>query len=191
MTPSRPSSPIDPEGAAAASVVVPGEPIADRPRMPAEYQIPVAVEGLLPWSHVDDRLAAAMVYWIATSGPGGRPRVRPVDGLYLAGTLYIGGSPATRWARDIAENPQIAVHLDGGTDVVILEGRAELLPTGVVPEFAEQLAEISNRKYPQYGMTAASFGGPGPYAIRPSLVFAWTSFPTDVTRFRFPADGGD
>ena len=191
MSPSHPPSQTDPEGASIASIAAPDGPIADRPQMPAEYLIPATIEGILPWSHVDERLAAAMVYWIATSGPGGRPRVRPVDGLYLDGILYIGGSPATRWARDIAENPQVSVHLDGGADVVIVEGRAELLQTGVVAEVAEQLAEISNRKYPQYGMTAASFGGPGPYAIRPSLVFAWTSFPSDVTRFRFPSAGDD
>jgi nitroimidazol reductase NimA-like FMN-containing flavoprotein (pyridoxamine 5'-phosphate oxidase superfamily) len=187
MSPSRQPSQTDPEGTPAA----PGGPIADRPRMPAEYLIPATIEGILSWSHVDERLAAATVYWIATSGPGGQPRVRPVDGLYLDGILYIGGSPATRWARDIAGNPQVSVHLDGGADVVIVEGRAELLQTGVVAEVAEQLAEISNRKYPQYAMTAASFGGPGPYAIRPRLVFAWTNFPSDVTRFRFPSAGDD
>ena len=127
-----------------------------------------------------------MVYWIATSGPGGRPRVRPLDGLYLDGTLYVGGSPETRWARDLATNERVAVHLDDGKDVVILEGVAELLETGVGPETAERLAAMSNVKYPAYGMTADSYRGPGPYAIRPSLAFAWTSFPRDVTRFRFP-----
>ncbi|MBA2299735.1 MAG: pyridoxamine 5'-phosphate oxidase family protein, partial [Chloroflexi bacterium] len=97
------------------------------------------------WSHLDERLQAAIVYWLATSGPGGTPRVRPVDGLWHAGVLYIGGSPETRWARDIQENPRVAVHLDDGSDVVILEGTAE----------------------------------------RPSLGLGWTSFPKDVTRFRF------
>ena len=101
--------------------------------MPAEYGIPKTTTGLLPWSHVDGRLAAAKVYWIATSGPGGVPRVRPLDGLWLDGVLYVGGSPETRWARDIEDNQQVAVHLDDGQDVVILEGVAELLEHGVEP----------------------------------------------------------
>jgi pyridoxamine 5'-phosphate oxidase-like protein len=160
-------------------------PRADRPRMPREYGVPKSGGTLVPWSHVERRLADAMVYWISTSGPGGKPRVRPLDGMYVDGVLYVGGSPETRWARDLAENPRVAVHLDGGTDAVILEGEAELLERGVEPELAERLAAASNAKYPQYGMTADSFRGPGPFAIRPRFALAWTSFPKDVTRFRF------
>ncbi len=102
-------------------------PRVDRPRMPKEYGVPKSGGALVPWSHVEQRLAEATVYWMSTSGPGGKPRVRPLDGIYLDGVLYVGGSPETRWARDIAANPQVAVHLDGGMDAVILEGEAELL----------------------------------------------------------------
>jgi hypothetical protein len=160
-------------------------PTADRPRIPSEYGIPSSTRGLLDWSHAETRLREAMVYWIATAGPGGVPRVRPLDGLWHDGVLYVGGSPETRWARDLAANPQVAVHLDGGTDVLILEGEAELLEHGVGRELAVTLADLSNAKYPQYGMTPDSYRGPGPYAIRPRLAFGWTSFPKDVTRFRF------
>jgi hypothetical protein len=153
--------------------------------MPKEYGVPRAGGKLLPWSHVEQRLTEAMIYWISTSGPDGKPRVRPLDGIYVDGVLYVGGSPETRWARDLATNPQVAVHLDGGTDAVILEGEADLLEQGVDPELAERLAAVSNAKYPQYGMTAESFKGPGPFAIRARFALAWTSFPKDVTRFRF------
>lgn len=160
-------------------------PTADRPRMPRVYGVPSSTSGLLDWAHVDERLRTATAYWIATSGPDGTPRVRPVDGLWHEGVLYIGGSPETRWARDLVANPKVAVHLDGTTDVVILEGKADLLERGVGPELAVTLAELSNAKYPQYGMTPESYAGPGPIAIRPTMGFGWTSFPKDVTRFRF------
>ena len=160
-------------------------PTADRPRIPAGYGIPRSTKGLLDWSHMDARLREAMVYWVATSGPGGVPRVRPVDGLWHEGVLYIGGSPETRWARDLEANPLVAVHLDDGSDVVIIEGEAELLEHGVGPELAVALADLSNAKYPAYGMTPESYTGPGPFAIRPRVAFGWTSFPKDVTRFRF------
>jgi hypothetical protein len=161
-------------------------PTADRPDIPVEYGIPTTTDGLLSWSHLDRRLAEATVYWLATSGPGGVPRVRPVDGLWHDGILYVGGSPATRWSRDLVANPRVSVHLDGGWDVVILDGLAELLAHGVDRPLAEVLAALSNEKYPQYGMTADAYAqGPGPFAIRPLRGFGWTSFPTDVTRYTF------
>ena len=160
-------------------------PTADRPTVPKAYGVPNHTKDLVPWSHVEERLTAATVYWVATSGPGGMPRVRPVDGIYVDGVLYVGGSPETRWARDLDANSQVAVHLDDGYDAVIIEGEARLLEAGVDPEMAERLAAASNAKYPQYGVTAANYSGPGPYAIRPRVAFAWTSFPKDVTRFRF------
>lgn len=161
------------------------EPTADRPIVPREYGVPESAEGLIAWADVERRLADARVYWLATSGPGGRPRVRPVDGIYDNGVIYVGGSPATRWVRDVLANPQVSVHLDDGYDVVILEGEAVMPEAGVDHETAERLAALSNEKYPQYGMTAESYESPGSIAFRPARGFAWKSFPSDVTRFRF------
>jgi hypothetical protein len=104
--------------------------------------------------------------------------------MYVDGVLYVGGSPETRWVRELAANPHVSVHLDGGQDVVIVDGEAEVLQANSV-EFAERLAAASNAKYPEYGMTAASFEGPGPIAIRPRKVVAWTDFMKDPTRFTF------
>lgn len=160
-------------------------PTADRPVIPKEYGIPTTTSGLLSWAHLEERLAKATVYWLATSGPGGVPRVRPLDGLWHEGVLYVGGSPATRWVRDLVANPQVSVHLDDGGDVVILEGIAELLEHGVARPVAESLAAMAGAKYPQYGMTVESYMGPGPIAIRPRKAFGWTSFPKDVTRYWF------
>jgi hypothetical protein len=160
-------------------------PTADRPVIPAEYGVPTSPDGLLDWDHVEARLRAATVYWLSTVGPEGQPRVRPVDGLWHDGVLYVGGSPETRWVRDLVTEPRVAVHLDGGTDVAILDGTAVVLEHGVGPELAATLAALSNAKYPQYGMTPEMYEGPGPIAIRPRRALAWTDFPKDVTRFRF------
>ena len=76
-----------------------GVPRVDRPVIPAEYGIGKATAHV-DWSHVEERLASARVYWIATVGEGGRPRVRPVDGMYVDGVIYVGGSPQTRWVQE-------------------------------------------------------------------------------------------
>jgi nitroimidazol reductase NimA-like FMN-containing flavoprotein (pyridoxamine 5'-phosphate oxidase superfamily) len=159
-------------------------PRVDRPEIPAEYGVAKAT-GHVEWAHVEERLDAARVYWIATVGPGGRPRVRPVDGMYVDGVIYVGGSPETRWVRDVAANPAVSIHLDTlEGDVVIVEGDAAVLEHNS-DEFAERMAAVSNAKFPEYGMTAASFRGPGPIAITPRKVIAWTNFMKDPTRFRF------
>ena len=36
------------------------------------------------------------VYWLAAVGSDGRPRVRPIDAIYLDGVIYVGGSGETR-----------------------------------------------------------------------------------------------
>jgi hypothetical protein len=149
--------------------------------------MPATLKGLIGWSAVEPRWVDATVYWVATASADGTPHVRPVDGLFVDGRLFVGGSPETRWVRDLHENQRASVHLDDGSDVAILEGDVELLD-GIEPGLAARLAAESNRKYPQYGMTAESYAGPGVIAIRPRTGFAWKAFPKDLTRFRFPSD---
>ena len=78
----------------------------------------------------------------------------------------------------------MSIHLGATDDVVIVDGEAEILD-GLADEHAEKLAAVSQAKFPEYGMTAASFRGPGPIAITPRKVIAWTNFMKDPTRFTF------
>ena len=78
---------------------------------------------LLPWSWAQQRLEAARAFWIATSRPDGRPHCRPMWGVWLAdGWRFSTGSLAR---HNLVANPQITVHLDSGTEVVIVEGAAK------------------------------------------------------------------
>ena len=159
-------------------------PQVDRPGIPAEYGVTKASE-FIDWSHIEERLVAERVYWLVTVGEGGRPRTRPVDGVYVDGTIFVGGSPKTRWVRDLRTNPHVSVHLDGVDDVVIVEGEAEVM-TSMGDELAEHLAAASNSKFPEYGTTPpAVYKSRGAIAIRPRKVIAWTDITKDPTRFRF------
>ena len=159
------------------------QPRVDRPAIPPEYGTSKASE-FLDWSHVEERLTADRVYWLATVGADGRPRVRPVDGLFVDGVIYVGGSPKTRWVRDVAVTPKVAVHLDGVDEVLTLDGDVEVL-TALDDELAERIAAASKAKFPEYGMTAAFYKANGAIAIRPRTVIAWTDITRDPTRFRF------
>ena len=144
---------------------------------------------MLPWSHVSERMQAAHNYWIATTSPGGRPHATPVWGVWVDETFYFDGSPKTRRGRDLAANPAVAVHLENGTDVVILEGEAHQVHH---PDRAltTRLAAAYSAKYAALGYEPGpdSWDSGGLYRLRPRLAFAWTQFPTDATRWRFDSD---
>lgn len=154
-----------------------------RPRIPRVYGIPKNNKGLLDWAHVQERMRTAKVYWICTSSPDSRPHAIPVDGIWLDDKLFFGGDPTTRSNRNLNANPHVNIHLEGGMDVVVLEGDA--LPLGKPdPELAVRLAQASNQKY-GYGVKPEQYSRPGTYVFRPRLAFAWTQFPMDVTRWVF------
>ena len=158
-------------------------PRVERPAIPPEYGASRA-STFVEWTHVEDRLTHDRAYWITTVGRDGRPSVRPVDGLFVDGALYVGGSPATRWIRDLGDNPQVAVHLDGVDDVIIVEGSVEMLERAD-DDLAERLATASTAKYPEYGVTADLYRRSGAIRIRPRTVVTWTDISKDPTRFRF------
>ena len=99
-------------------------PQAARPDMP-DYGISADADGLLPWQHVSEQMAAARNYWIGTVRPDGRPHATPVWGVWVDETFYFGMGPRSVKARNLAANPALVVHLESGDDVVVLEGVAE------------------------------------------------------------------
>ena len=154
------------------------EPQPGRPFIAeSDYGIPTSLEGTLPWSHVNERMAQARNYWIGTVSPEGRPHTVPTWGVWVEGTLYFGGGPQTRWSRNLAANPQVAVHLESGDDVVILEGQVERISDPQHP----LLAGIDDAYEVKYGMRH----GPPVWVLRPRVVLAWSQFPANATRWRF------
>jgi hypothetical protein len=154
------------------------EPTATRLNMPRLYKSASGTE-LLPWSHVVERLERAINYWIATSSPAGRPHVTPIWAAWLSGTLYFDGIYTSRWAQNLTAHPSISIHLESGTDVVILEGIAE----DTVPDVSTAASIVETY--------AAKYGSPlpeaakGMYCLQPRVVRAWTRWPDDATKFTF------
>ena len=97
------------------------QPKPSRPHIP-DYGIPNDDDGMLPWSHVVQRMQDAVNYWISTANNDGQPHATPVWGVWFEGKFYFDGSPKTRRGRDLAGNPLVSIHLEDGTAAVILEG---------------------------------------------------------------------
>lgn len=147
------------------------------------YGVPENKKGLLDWSHVTERMTAAQNYWIGTVSPEGHPHATPVWALWLDDKLYFGGGVTTRRNRNLVENPAVCVHLENGSDVVILQGEAHPL-TSPDSALTIRLADMSGEKY-GYRPKPEDYEAPGTYVFTPSVVLAWKQFPKDATRWRF------
>jgi hypothetical protein len=150
-----------------------------RPDIPG-YGIRPDGEGILPRSFVDERMANARNYWVATTRPDGRPHAMPLSGVWIDGSFCFGTGPGSRKARNLAENPHLVVHSESGDEVVILEGVAELVADPVSLDGAFRV---------KYGIETGDVDDVW-YALRPVVAFAWvkSNYHKTATRWRF---GGD
>jgi hypothetical protein len=146
------------------------------------YGVPENEEGMLPWSHAEERLAEAKNYWVATASDHKKPHAVPIWGVWLDGLLYFGIGP--RSSRNISVNPQVSVHLESGDQVVIVEGRVDQI-IGVAPALSQRLDDAFAEKYDWRPSDEGVIAGEGSLVLRPSTAFAWTSFPGDATRWTF------
>ena len=150
-------------------------PKPDRPEIPADYGVPTSNEGMLDWVWAVERIKAARNYWISTTRPDGRPHVTPVWGVWVDETFHFGGSAEVRRSKNIAGNPHIAMHLESGDEVVIVEGLAKLI------EDAGMMRRLDAAYLAKYDIEH----GPPIWALRPRVAFAWAEYPVTVTRFHF------
>lgn len=148
-----------------------------RPETEDSYGIPSKTEGMLSWDYVADRMSDDRNYWITTTRPDGRPHARPVWGVWIDSTFYCGGGNQTRWARNLATNPEIVVHRESGDNVVIIEGVGEkLTEENTEPSLIEQIDAAYETKYD------TRHGTPF-WRVQPRVVFGWSDFPDDATRW--------
>ena len=139
------------------------------------------------------RLRAAMVYWIATTRPDGRPHSAPVWGVWVDGALWFG--TMGQKVRNLAHEPYAVAHLDSGEDVAIVEGPVERLPFAETPE---AVVAAFREKYvdPETGAPFELRGAAPPpeeaamYALRPSVGHACLEGAFVETQTRWSADAG-
>ena len=171
-------------GATVSDTNEPGEsahPVASPLRAPAGYGFPQDAANLLDWAHAERQLEQAHSYWLATTSSNGRPHVTPLWGVWVDGALYFDGHPRTRWARNIAANPAVCVHLESGEDVVILDGLAEDVTTD------EALGQrIVAAWMAKYGKLPPDPAGSGLFRMRPRVGRGWSHESlNDGARWRF------
>ena len=100
-------------------------------------------------AHFHQRLRDEAIIWLSTVRPDGRPHLVPVWFLWDGVTVLMFSQPYAQKVRNIRREQRVALALDTldeGEDVVIIEGVAELLPTGTVdstlPAYVEKYARL-------------------------------------------------
>ncbi|HEX6508496.1 MAG TPA: pyridoxamine 5'-phosphate oxidase family protein [Chloroflexota bacterium] len=83
--------------------------------------------GHIPWGVVDRWLYATRSLWISTTRPDGRPHAMPVWFTWDGRMLYFATHETSQKAKNLAWQPEVVIHLGDGDDVVVLEGRTEIV----------------------------------------------------------------
>ncbi|MGE5251858.1 MAG: pyridoxamine 5'-phosphate oxidase family protein [Bacteroidota bacterium] len=160
------------------------QPRVTRPIFPAGYVDDPTSE--VPWEYVVEQLTQAKHYWLCTTRPDGRPHAVPRWCVYIDGRIYYDGSEQTRHARNLAQNPNMIVHLEDGEKAVILEGTAA--PAGKPEaELARRLSEAYKAKYAVNGYSPepSQWDEGGLFVFTPRSCMAWTIFVENPTKFLF------
>lgn len=99
-------------------------------------------------AHADERLRKETIIWLSTVRPDGRPHLVPVWFLWDGSIVLIFSQPNTQKMRNLRQNTNVALALESngdGSDVVTLEGKAELLThndvTSSHPAYIEKYGE--------------------------------------------------
>lgn len=163
------------------------EPPRERPDSPPKsYGVPRRGGTFIEWPDVIERLRSASGYWLATVTPGGRPHVVPIWGVVVGDDLFLEtGAPDTIKNRNLAVNTEIAVHLDGVNDVVLVRGRAT--PAAPDADLGAEMAAAFHEKYLGYEPGPTDWDRGGLIRIEPATLLAWREMPT-ATRWRFAGE---
>ena len=128
----------------------------------------------LEWDEIVERFGAAQNWWVATTGVGG-PHSVPVWGVVVDGVLHFYGEPRAVRSRNLAADPRLVLHLESGSEVLIVHGGVAIgPPAGQVPAitaaYAAKYTDPSDLEYlpDAPGMAAALL-----FTVAPMRAIAW------------------
>lgn len=144
--------------------------------------------GLLPWSHVAERMREAWNYWLATCSESGRAHAMPVWGVWLDDEFLFSTGTTTRKGRNLAANPFASLHLESGNQLVVVEGACR---ESSEARDIERYIAAYNPKY-SWDFRPEQLQR-GLFVFRPEKAFAWLDgqgegFSGTATRFIIEED---
>jgi len=101
--------------------------------------------------HIDERLRSNIIVWFTTVRADGRPHSVAVWFLWDGSQILIFSQPNKQKLRNLQHNPHVVLALDNtknGGDVIVIEGKAELIDNAEVnttlPAYAEKYTPLLN-----------------------------------------------
>lgn len=156
-------------------------PAARPARAPGGYGFPSGGGSLLAWEDVEHDLEAARTYWIVTTNPDGSPRVRPIWGVWVDQRFYFTGHPRAGWARNLAQDGRVSIHIERGDRALILEGLGDDVERAE-PELARAITDAWMQKY---GRLAPDAAQDGIFRFTPARGLGWSEDLRDGTVWTF------
>jgi len=157
-------------------------PRPERPDIPASYGFTASTPHTPPtWDSITERVRTSRNYWICSISADGQPHALPVWGIWLEDCLYFVTKRASKKARNLLDNPKVAIHLESGDDVVSFQGTvAEVRDLTRL----DQVATVYTAKYngdeifPDIEVV---------FELLPHLAFTWleSNYHQTATRWRF------
>jgi len=103
-------------------------------------------------AHVVERLRTELIVWLSTVRADGTPNLSPVWFLWEDPTILIFSQPKKQKVNNIRRNPNVMLGLETlnyGDDVVMVEGRAELVDdpdvSMALPGYIEKYGKLIER----------------------------------------------
>ena len=117
---------------------------------------------------IQERLGGELVAWLTTVDAAGQPQTSPVWFLLDDDVIVVYSLERTPRTRNIRSNPKVCLNLNStpsGGEIVILEGRAEIVTDG--PPAHEDERYVAKYEVPMsdLGMTPESFAADYPIRI--------------------------
>jgi pyridoxamine 5'-phosphate oxidase-like protein len=141
------------------------------------------------WDWVAEQLTESKHYWLCSVRPNGHPHVVPRWGVFIDNKFYYDGSPETRHARNIVENPYVTLNLESGEKAIILEGTSRPAERPDL-EFAKRLAKAISNKYAALGYSPEpkQWDEGGLFVFTPRQCITWSKFTDNPTKFVFEGE---
>ncbi len=157
-------------------------PRPERPDIPASYGFTASTPHTPPtWDSITERIRTSRNYWICSISADGQLHALPVWGVWFEDRLYFVTKRASKKARNLLANSNVAIHLESGDDVVSFQGTvAEVSDLLRLAQVAAVYATKYNGDeiYPDIEVV---------FELLPHLAFTWleSNYHQTATRWRF------